>query len=46
VCSSDLNPFRLAVVGESKGPHLFDIFEMIGREETLKRIERALKIIN
>jgi len=24
------------------GPHLFDIVEMIGKEETVKRIEKAV----
>jgi glutamyl-tRNA synthetase len=37
-----MNPLRLAIVGAGKGPHLFDITEMIGREETVKRIETAL----
>lgn len=38
-------PFRLALVGEMSGPHLFDIAEMIGKDETIYRIERALKIL-
>ena len=38
-----MNPLRIAVVGEAKGPHLFDIFELIGKEETINRIERALE---
>ncbi len=37
-----MNPLRLAIVGASKGPHLFDIMEMIGKDESLKRIERAI----
>jgi glutamyl-tRNA synthetase len=37
-----MNPLRLAVVGAGKGPHLFDIFEIIGKEETIQRIETAL----
>lgn len=37
-----MNAFRLAVVGECKGPHMFDITEIIGREETVRRIERAI----
>lgn len=37
-----MNAFRLAVVGECKGPHMFDITELIGKEETLKRIKRAV----
>lgn len=38
-----MNPLRLSIVGAAMGPHLFDIMEMIGKEETLKRIDRALK---
>ena len=37
-----MNAFRLAVVGECKGPHMFDITELLGKEETLVRIERAV----
>ena len=37
-----MQPFRLAVVGALKGPHLFDICEMIGKEETTNRIEKAI----
>jgi glutamyl-tRNA synthetase len=37
-----MNPLRLAIVGGGFGPHLFDIFEMIGKEETLKRIDTAI----
>ena len=37
-----MNAFRLAIVGESKGPHMFDITELIGKEETIKRMELAL----
>lgn len=40
-----MNAFRLAVVGECKGPHMFDIIELIGREETVKRIRRAVERI-
>ena len=37
-----MNAFRLAVVGESKGPHMFNITELIGKEETIKRMELAI----
>lgn len=37
-----MQPLRLSVVGALKGPHLFDIIEMIGRDETLSRIEKAV----
>jgi glutamyl-tRNA synthetase len=36
-------PLRLIIVGSGIGPHLFDILELIGREETMKRIEKGLK---
>ncbi|MDD4490133.1 MAG: glutamate--tRNA ligase [Paludibacter sp.] len=38
-----MNAFRLCIVGESKGPHMFDIIEIIGKEETLMRLEKALE---
>ena len=41
-----MNAFRLAIVGEGKGPHMFDITELIGKEETIKRIQRAVNNIN
>ena len=37
-----MQPLRLSVVGALKGPHLFDIIEIIGKEETIKRIEKAI----
>ena len=40
-----MNAFRLAVVGESKGPHMFDITAAIGKDETLKRLETAISKI-
>ena len=40
-----MNAFRLAVVGECKGPHMFDITELLGKEETIKRIEKAINEI-
>ena len=40
-----MNAFRLAVVGECKGPHMFDITELLGKEETLRRIEKAVEVI-
>ena len=35
-------PLRLALVGELKGPHVFDIIEVIGKEETLRRLDAIL----
>ena len=37
-----MQPFRLSLVGALKGPHLFDIVEIIGKQETIKRIEKAI----
>jgi glutamyl-tRNA synthetase len=35
-------PLRLLLVGSAMGPHLFDIMELIGKEETIRRIDRGL----
>jgi glutamyl-tRNA synthetase len=40
-----MQPFRLSIVGALKGPHLFDIVEIIGKEATLKRIEKAIAVL-
>ena len=40
-----MNAFRLAVVGECKGPHMFDITELLGKEETLARVEKAIQTL-
>jgi glutamyl-tRNA synthetase len=37
-----MNSFRLVIVGASRGPHMFDIISWIGKEETLKRIDRGI----
>ncbi|WP_336594406.1 glutamate--tRNA ligase [Bacteroides acidifaciens] len=38
-----MNAFRLAVVGECKGPHMFDITELLGKDETISRICSAVE---
>lgn len=38
-------PFRLAIVGEMKGPHIFDITEILGKEETIQRIQKAIQTL-
>ena len=40
-----MNAFRLTVVGECKGPHMFDITELLGKPETIARIERGIEAI-
>ncbi|MEO8515537.1 MAG: glutamate--tRNA ligase, partial [Flavobacterium sp.] len=37
-----MQPFRLSLVGKMMGPHLFDIVEMIGKEETINRLHTAI----
>ncbi len=40
-----MNAFRLTLVGEGKGPHMFDISGVLGKEETLRRIRRAVEVL-
>lgn len=37
-----MNSLRLTLVGAGSGPSIFDICEIIGKEETLRRIDAAL----
>lgn len=37
-----MGPLRLAIVGDLKGPHLFDILAMIGKDECVARIHKAI----
>lgn len=40
-----MNAFRLALVGIGKGPGMFDISAFLGKEETIKRLQRAIKVL-
>jgi glutamyl-tRNA synthetase len=40
-----IHPLRLAVSGVGGGPGLFDITAIIGKDETVRRIESAIKKI-
>ncbi|WP_190810400.1 glutamate--tRNA ligase [Flagellimonas sp. S3867] len=40
-----MGPLRLIIVGDMKGPHLFDILELLGKEECLNRISTAINSI-
>lgn len=40
-----MNAFRLAVVGACRGPHMFDITELMPKEEVIARIRRAISTI-
>ena len=37
-----MQPFRLSLVGALKGPHLFDIVEVIGKQETISRLQKTI----
>lgn len=41
-----MNPFRLMLVGELKGPAMFELTSILGKEETLRRIDYALSKLN
>ena len=41
-----MNAFRLTVVGECKGPHMFEITRLLGKEETIARIKRGVEAIH
>lgn len=40
-----LNAFRLCIVGQGIGPHVFDISAFLGKAETLRRMDRAIKVL-
>lgn len=40
-----MSPFRLAIIGSADGPHLFDIIEIIGKKETLTRLQRIISTL-
>ncbi len=41
-----MQPLRLSVVGALKGPDLFEILSMIGREEAIRRIQKAIDTLS
>ncbi len=41
-----LPPLRLAIVGDLKGPHLFDIIELIGKGEVIERINKTSTLLS
>lgn len=40
-----MNAFRLAVVGACRGPHMFDVTELMPKEEVIRRIRTAIATI-
>lgn len=41
-----MNALRLAIVGDSKGPDLFEIIALIGRQESCLRIDKAIETLS
>jgi len=40
-----MNAWRLTLVGEGKGPGMFDISAFLGKEETTSRMKRAIEVL-
>lgn len=40
-----MNAFRLTLVGIGKGPGMFDISAFLGKEQTLKRMRKAIEVL-
>ena len=40
-----MNAWRLTLVGEGKGPGMFDISAFLGKDETLKRMDKAIEAL-
>ena len=40
-----MNAFRLCLVGEGKGPGMFDISAFLGKDETIRRIKKAVEVL-
>ena len=40
-----MNGLRLMLVGAGKGPHIHEIIELLGKEETVKRIDKGVAVL-
>ena len=40
-----MNCLRLSLVGDSKGPDLFEIIDFLGTDEVTQRISKAIQVI-
>jgi glutamyl-tRNA synthetase len=38
-------PVRVAITGGTKSPGIFEVLEIVGKERTLRRLEKAIKLI-
>ena len=41
-----MNAFRICLVGAARGPHIWAITDVLGKEETLKRVRTAIETIS
>ena len=41
-----MNAFRICLVGAARGPHIWEITNILGKEETLRRVRTAIQTIN
>ena len=41
-----MNSLKLCMVGAGKGPDLFQIIDMVGKEETLARLQKGVDEIS
>jgi glutamyl/glutaminyl-tRNA synthetase len=41
-----IHPLRLALVGRSVSPSIFDVLEVMGKDEVLARIDRAIEALS
>ena len=41
-----MNSFRLTLVGDAKGPDLFEIIDILGVEETVLRLKKGIETIS
>lgn len=39
-----MQPLRLSLVGALKGPHIFDIMALLGKQETISRIQKLVSL--
>jgi len=39
-------PVRVAITGNTVSPGIFEVLEIVGKEKTIKRFEKAIKVIN
>lgn len=40
-----MNAFRICLVGAARGPHIWEITNILGKEETIKRVKTAIEAI-